>query len=277
MDVFYKHAKEHQLKYVSPLYRFVIENVDVHIGIFCGSNLKYLSNIDPEKMAKYIGARKDLQNLFMKRAAEKKLRWNGLPYPIDSGAQEASMSLEEYEDFVYSSCLINEEDPVTEWKEFNKRQRNICDFLNKTNQVRIVGEDTDLTFSYKGRKWINCSGQENMPDGEIFTAPYENSANGTIRFSFPGIYLSREIEDIMLTFLNGKVAKAKAAKGDELLQKLLKLDGANQIGEMAIGTNYGIARFTKNMLFDEKMGGTIHLALGASYLESGGINESSIH
>ena len=277
MDIFYKHAQEHQLKYVSPFNKFVLENADVHISIFCETNPKYLSNVDTKKIAKYSAARKYLLDIFMKRALEKKLRWNGLPFPIDAGAQEASMSLEEYEDFVYNSCLINKKDPIAEWKKVDRDQRSMCDFLNKTKTIRIIGEDTDLSFNSDGRKWINCSGQENMPDGELFTGPHENSVNGTIRFTFPGIYYSREIEDINLTFRNGKVVKAKAAKGDELLQQLLKLEGANRIGEASIGMNYGIIKFTKNMLFDEKMGGTIHLALGASIPESGGVNKSPIH
>ncbi|MDH5754859.1 MAG: aminopeptidase, partial [Candidatus Bathyarchaeota archaeon] len=200
-----------------------------------------------------------------------------LPYPINAQAQEASMSLAEYEDFVYISCLVDKEDSISEWKKIHKQQEKICEFLNQVSEIRIVGEDTDLTFNVKGRKWINCSGKENMPDGEVFTGPIENSANGAIRFTFPGIVAGREVEDITITFRDGKVVKASAAKGDELLQQLLKIDGADRIGEAAIGTNYGITRFTKNMLFDEKMGGTIHIALGASIPESGGLNKSAIH
>ena len=277
MYTFFKYAKEHQLKYVSPFDKFKFENADVRIGIFCNPNPKFLSNIDPKKISMYSSARKELLGIFFKRTAEGSLKWCDLPYPISAQAQEASMSLEEYEDFVYSSCLVDREDPISEWKKIHQQQEEICNFLNKANKIRLLGEDTDLSFDVKGRKWINCSGHKNMPDGEVYTGPLENSANGTIRFSYPGIYLGREVEDISLTFKNGKVVKAKAEKGDELLQQLLKLEGADRIGETAIGTNYGITRFTKEMLFDEKMGGTIHMALGASIPESGGLNESSIH
>jgi aminopeptidase len=142
----------------------------------------------------------------------------------------------------------------------------------------VVGGDTDLTFNIKGRRWVNCGGKTNMPDGEVFTGPIENSVNGAIRFTYPGIYSGKEVEDIRLTFNNGKVVKASAAKGNELLQELLKIDGADRIGEAAIGTNYGIAKFTKNMLFDEKMGGTIHMALGFNPIpETGGLNKSALH
>lgn len=277
MYTFFKYAKEQQLKYVSPFRKYVMENVDVNIGIFCEPNPKHLSNIDPKKISTYSSARKELMKILMRREAEKSLRWCGLPYPITAQAQEASMSLEEYEDFVYSSCLVDKKDPISEWKKIHQQQEKLCNFLNKASTIRIIGEDTDLTFNTRGRKWVNCSGEKNMPDGEVYTGPIESSVNGTIRFTYPGIYLGRELEDIYLTFKDGKAVKAKASKGDELLKQLLKIDGANRIGETAIGTNYGITRFTKEMLFDEKMGGTIHMALGASIPDSGGLNESSIH
>jgi aminopeptidase len=274
---FFKYAKEHQLKFVSPFTKFMLENMDVLISISCEPNPKGLTNIDPSKIKMRAASRREIMEGFLKRIAEGKLKWTGLPYPITAQAQEASMALAEYEDFVYSSCLVDQEDPITEWKKIRKQQAKICDFLNQRNEIRIIGEDTDLAFNVQSRNWINCSGEENMPDGEVFTAPVENSANGTVRFTYPGIYAGREVEDIMLTFKDGKVVKASAAKGDELLQQLLKIDGADHIGEAAIGTNYGITRFTKNMLFDEKMGGTIHIALGAAPPESGGLNKSAIH
>jgi aminopeptidase len=213
-----------------------------------------------------------------RREAEGKYRWGGLPYPVDAMAQEAEMALPEYEDFVYSSCLVDREDPVAEWKKVRVEQQKVCDFLNKVSKIRVVGEDTDLSYSVKDRKWINCCGEKNMPDGEVFTAPVEDSVNGSIRFTFPGLFYGREIEDIRLSFKDGRVVKASAAKGDELLQQLLKIDGADRLGEAAIGTNYGISRFTKHMLFDEKMGGTVHMALGLNPIpETGGLNKSALH
>jgi aminopeptidase len=275
---FFKYAKEHQLQFVSPFEKFLAENIDVSIGIFCDPNPKRLTNIDPAKMRMRAASRRDIADIFYKREAEKKYRWTGLPFPIDAEAQEASMALPEYEDFVYASCLVNREDPIAEWTRIQREQERLCNFLNQTQEIRAVGEDTDLTFNVKGRKWINCSGQKNMPDGEVFTAPIENSVNGTIRFTFPGIFLGREIEDIKLTFKQGRVVKASAAKGDELLQQLLKIEGAVRLGETAIGTNYEITRFTKSMLFDEKMGGTIHMALGLNPApETGGLNKSGLH
>jgi aminopeptidase len=274
---FFKYAKEHQLKFVSPIQKFTSENIDVRISIFCEPSPKGLSTVDPAKIRMRIASGKELAEIFYKRVAEGKLRWTGLPYPISAQAQESGMALSEYEDFVYSSCLVDREDPTGEWKKIHQEQQRICEFLDQTSEIRVVGEDTDLTFNAEGRKWVNCSGKENMPDGEVFTGPIENSANGTIRFTFPGIFSGREIEDIKLTFKDGRVVMASAAKGDDFLQQTLKIEGADRLGETAIGTNYGITRFTKNMLFDEKMGGTLHMALGDSYPESGGKNRSAIH
>jgi aminopeptidase len=274
---FYKYAREHQVKFISPIDRFIAENIDVSIGLFCEPNPKALTNVDPSKIRMRSAARREISEIFYRRVAEKKLRWTGLPYPIAAQAQEAAMSMQEYEGFVYSSCLVDAENPIEEWKKIHRQQEKICDFLNQARKIRMVGEDTDVTFDVKGRKWINCSGKENMPDGEVFTGPVENSANGTVRFTFPGLFAGREVEDIRLTFKDGRVVKASAAKGDELLQQLLKVEGADRLGETSIGTNYNITKFTKNMLFDEKMGGTIHMALGNSYPESGGVNKSAIH
>jgi len=280
MDVqytFYTHAKEHQLKFVSPVERFIVENTDVQIGIFCEPNPKRLTNVDAAKMRMRAASRKELGEIFFRRWGEGKLRWVGAPFPIMSQAQEAGMALMEYEDFVYSSCLIDKNDPAVEWRRIHREQDRICKFLNGKSEIHVVGEDTDLTFITKGRTWINCSGENNMPDGEVYTGPVENSVNGTIRFTYPGLYLGKEVEDIKLMFKDGKVVEASAAKGEDLLTELLKIEGANRLGETAIGTNYAIRTFTKDMLFDEKMGGTIHMALGRSIPESGGVNQSAIH
>jgi len=275
--LFFKYAKEDQLRFVPPLQKFLAKEADVAINVSCEPNPKRLTNINPEKIKTHRSSRKEIMETFLRRSAQGKLKWVLLPYPINNQAQEAAMSLEEYEDFVFSSCLLDKKDPVSEWKKIDKKQEKVCQFLNQVNKIHILGENTDLLLRVKNRKWINCSGKLNMPDGEVFTGPLENSANGTVRFTYPGIVAGREVEDITLTFKDGKVVKATAVKGDELLQQMLKIKGADRIGEIAIGTNYGITQFSKNMLFDEKMGGTIHMALGASYPESGGLNKAAIH
>jgi aminopeptidase len=205
-----------------------------------------------------------------------------LPYPTCAFAQDAEMGLLEYEDFVAKACLLDKKNPVKEWTQISKVQDKVVGKLNKAKTMRFVGEDTDLSIRVEGRTWINCDGHANMPDGEIFTCPIENSAQGQVRFTYPGIYtrLGREVEDIGLTFKNGQVVKAEAQKGEDFLREILKIDdGARRIGEIAFGTNTGITKFTKNMLFDEKMGHCIHLALGFSPFskETGGKNRSSVH
>jgi len=274
---FYRHAKEHQLRFVSPFEKFMDENMDVQIRIECQPNPKRLTNIDPSKIQLRRASGRESSEILTKRSLEGKFRSVILPYPINAEAQEAAVSLEEYEDFVYKSCLVDKEDPAAEWKKVHEQQERVCHFLNQIDEMHVLGEDTDLTFSVKGRKWINCSGKENMPDGEVFTGPIEDSANGVVRFTLPGIFSGREVEDIKLTFRDGKVVEASAAKGNEFLQSILRIDGADRIGEAAVGTNYGITKFTKNTLFDEKIGGTIHIALGTSFPETGGLNESAVH
>jgi aminopeptidase len=275
-ELFFAHADEEQLTFVSPFTKFFMAEIDGIISVFAETNLKSLSSVPPERIRKRRASQKEIYDLYSKH-----LKIGGLsivPYPTLAFAQEAEMSLFEYEDFVAKACFLDKPDPVKEWKSLSKKQEKIVQQLNRAESVRFVGEDTDLRLNAKGRTWINCDGHINMPDGEIFTGPVEDSAQGQIRFTYPGIYAGREIIDITLTFKNGKVVKAKAAKGEELLQQLLKTDeGASRIGEIAIGTNAGINRFTKNMLFDEKMGHCIHMALGRSIAMSGGKNQSSIH
>lgn len=187
------------------------------------------------------------------------------------------MSQAEYADFVYNCCFLYEENPIACWEKLEKDQQKLVDLLNNKTQIQYKGSGIDVRFSTEGKKWINSSGKNNMPSGEVFTAPLENSVNGVVRFSYPGIFMGQEIEDIRLEIKDGQVVKGTADKGQELLNKVLEIPGARGFGEVAIGTNSRVNKFTKNMLFDEKMGGTIHMALGAAYPETGGTNDSAIH
>lgn len=277
-EIFFKEASDEQLNYVSPLRLHMIENVDAMLNILGGFNTKELSNIDSKKMAGYSKANRRINEIFMDRAGKGELRWAICQYPTHSSAQESNMSLDEYTEFIFNACLLNEEDPIKAWNDIHNYQEGIIDYLKDKDVIEVKSKDTNLKLRVGGRKWINSDGHNNFPSGEVFTAPIEDSIDGYIRFSFPGIYMGKEIEDIRLTFEKGKVVKAEAAKGEDLLHALLETDeGAKYVGEFAIGTNYGITKFTKNMLFDEKIGGTIHLALGNAYGESGGKNKSSIH
>jgi len=277
-ELFYRYASDTQLDYVPPYRKDVIEQIDAAVGIWTDVNTKQLSSADPAKQSRRATALRPLSDRFLDRAAKKELHWTGTIYPTQAFAQDAEMSLREFEDFVYNGCLVHEPDPIKAWKKISREQQHIVDRLNKARKIHVVGPDTDLKLEVTGRKWENCDGHENFPDGEIFTGPIEDSVNGHIRYSYPACAYGREAEDVRLWFKDGKVVKATAAKNEEFLLKMLKTDkGARYVGEFAFGTNYGIQRFTKNTLFDEKIGGTIHLALGKGYPESGSKNNSAIH
>ncbi|MCR4403958.1 MAG: aminopeptidase [Candidatus Acetothermia bacterium] len=277
-ELFYTYASEAQLDYVPPFMKEVIEQIDANIGIWTEVNTKQLTNADPAKQARRAAAMRPLNERFLERAAKKELRWTGTVYPTQAFAQDAEMSLREFEKFVYKACLVDEPNPIGAWRAISQRQQRLVDRLNKAKAIHVTGPDTDLKLEVAGRRWENCDGHENFPDGEIFTGPVEESVNGHIRFSYPACLYGREVEDVRLTFKDGKVVEAKAAKNEQFLLKMLETDeGARYVGEFAFGTNPGIQRFTKNTLFDEKIGGTIHLALGKGYPETGSKNSSAIH
>ncbi len=277
-EIFYKTANDEQLCWVSPFNEFVYNKADVLISLFGTDNTRSLTNVDPEKIGKAQAARRDLFVNFMKRSAAGEVRWTGSMFPNNANAQEADMSLSEYEDFVYSATFADRDDPVTEWQKFHQKQQVVVDWLDGRKALTVKGPHVDLTMSIDGRLFVNSDGKKNMPDGEVFTGPVEDSVNGWVEFSYPAIHMGREVEDVRLVFKDGRVVEANAAKNEETLLSQLEVDeGARYVGEFAIGTNNGIQRFTKHMLFDEKMGGTIHMALGASIAETLGKNESAIH
>jgi aminopeptidase len=277
-ELLYAHASDAQLDYIPPFMRDVIEQIDASIGIWTDANTKRLTNADPAKQSRRSVAMRHLSDRLLERAAKKELRWTVTLYPTQAFAQDAEMSLREFEDFVYKGCLVHKADPIRAWKKISKEQQRLVDWLNKAREIHVVGPDTDLKLEVTGRKWVNCDGHENFPDGEIFTGPIEESVSGYIRYTYPACDFGREVEDVRLKFKDGKVVKATAAKNEEFLLKMLETDkGARYVGEFSFGTNPGIQRFTKNTLFDEKIGGTIHLALGKGYPESGSKNKSAIH
>jgi aminopeptidase len=278
-EIFLKKANDEQLRFCNPIGLYEYEKIDGSIGIWAEENTKALTNCDPKKIGITQAARKPLMDLFMKRAAEGSLKWVGTQYPSMACAQDAEMSLAEYEDFVYSAGLIDKPDPVAAWKQVSKRQQKLVDYLNGKSDLHVVAANgTDVRMSVAGRRWINCDGHENFPDGEVFSGPVLDSVNGRIHFSFPAVHHGREVQDVKLTFRDGKVVEASATKGEDFLISMLDMDeGSRFLGECAIGTNYDITRYTRNTLFDEKIGGTCHFALGAGYPESGNTNQSGLH
>ena len=277
-EILFKFASDAQLDYVSPTNKLFTETFDAMLTIWCDHNTRSLSGIDPTRMARASRANAPVFTTLLDRIAKKEIRWCGTAYPTQANAQEADMSLADYCEFVYAAGMLNEADPLVYWKKVGQEQQKLVGWLKGRDQVTIKGSNVDLQMSIKDRVFISCDGKENFPDGEIFTGPVEDSVNGWVRFRYPAIEYGQEVTDIQLWFEQGRVVRETATKNQGFLTARLNTDpGARYLGEFGIGTNYGITRFTKNMLFDEKMGGTIHLAAGAGLPESGSKNESSIH
>jgi aminopeptidase len=273
-----KSSNEEQLSWVSPLIKLVANEADVLINITASSNTRALTNISPTKLRTRKLAMQEIMGIFMQRFSTGDIRWVGTQYPCQAFAQEADMSLKDYEDFVYAATYADQEDPVKEWTMIHDEQQKLVDWLKGKKDIVVKSPFADLTLSVENRTFINEDAKSNLPGGEIFTSPVEDSVNGWIEFSYPAIKAGREVDGIRLEFKDGKVINANAKKNEDFLLEMLETDeGAKYLGEFAIGTNYGIKKFSKSILFDEKIGGTIHLALGRGFAETGSENDSSIH
>ena len=277
-ELFYRYASDEQLQHVPEPLKLIVETYDVLISLMSTENTKALSNVDPAKMVLYSQAQAVISKIYMERVSTGDLRWVGTLFPTNAYAQDAEMSLSEYEDFVYGACMPDMDDPVGHWKRFSAWQQKIVDWLAGKEQVHIVGPETDLRLNIAGRAFMNSDGRQNMPSGEVYTSPVEDSAQGHVHFSYPAIRQGREVSGIRIWFENGKAVKATAVKNEDFMLQTLDTDeGARYLGEFAIGTNKGITQFTRQILFDEKINGSFHLALGQGFAETGGKNESSIH
>ncbi|MFO7871304.1 MAG: aminopeptidase [Kiritimatiellia bacterium] len=272
MDSFYTLAREYHLKTLSPYERAFSRVVDSTINILSSGNTKSLSGTVPRKQMRMARLMKPVWNTLRKKP------WVLTLYPTRAYAQDAEMSLREFEDFVFAAAFADRRDPIGAWRRLGKRQERLIAGLRGAGNIRIEAPDTDLNLSVKGRKFVNSDGHNNMPSGEIFAAPLESSAEGHITFDLPSCRYGREIAGVRLTFRKGAVVNASAEKNEKFLKTMLKTDrGAQRLGEIGIGTNYSINKCTRNILFDEKTGGTVHLALGKSPSGTGGRNSSAIH
>ncbi|MEM3253865.1 MAG: aminopeptidase [Fervidicoccaceae archaeon] len=278
VEYFYKKAPIQLIEYLSPIDKFMVENISGMIRIIAPTHTKPLSGVDPERIKKVATTSKALNDIIFKRDALGTLRWTVTAYPTNAMAQEAGFSPLEWRDFVFRAMKLFSEDPIEEWKKQASLQQKIADFLKKVKELRVLAEDTDLILRFDNRIWVNDDGKNNMPGGEVFSSPIEDSADGQITFTYPAIWKGVEVKGVRLKFRKGEVVEASAEKGEEFLNKMITADdGAKRLGEFAFGLNYDIKSFTKEILFDEKIGGTIHLALGSAYLQTGGKNISSIH
>jgi aminopeptidase len=273
-----RESNDEQLTHVSELDKFETEYFDAELTIWSEQNTRAMSHIDPERIARRRESHAALTKRSLERMGNGSLRWCGTIYPTNAYAQDAKMSLSDYEDFVFGAGLLDLEDPVAAWRKVHAEQQRVADFLAQHDEIHIVAPGTDITYRVGGRRWVNCAGTENFPDGEVFTGPIENSVNGVVRFSYPAVYEGNEVEEVRLTFRDGKVVETEAGRGLDFLNAMLDTDaGARYLGEVAFGLNYNVKEFTGETLFDEKIGGTMHMALGASFPETGAVNESGIH
>lgn len=278
-QIMLQEGSSEQLSFVNPLDLREVEAVDVAIHVMAPENTRALTNTSPSKQAARSKARRPAMEIFLRRAAEQNLRWVATQLPCQASAQEAEMSLADYQEFVFGAGMLNRPDPAAAWQTVSERQARVVEFLNGVREVRFqTPSGTDVRVGTEDRTWINCDGHENFPDGEVFTGPVEHATEGIVCFDFPAVHGGREVQGVRLTFRAGRVVDATAAKGEEFLLRMLDQDpGARVLGEVAVGCNYAITRHTRNTLFDEKIGGTFHLALGAAYPESGGKNQSALH
>jgi aminopeptidase len=277
-EILFAHANDAQLDATPTFRKLAYDQFESRIRIHSATNPRALSGIDPARQRRHQKANASILETQMRRGADRSFKWVTTLFPTEGYAIEAEMSLSNFEDFVYRACHADQTDPVAYWNKVEASQKKIIDRIEGHDQVVLRGPNVDLSLSIKGRKFLNAAGKSNMPDGEVFTGPVEDSLNGFVRFSYPAIYSGVLVEGVELTFSNGKVAKAQAEKNQPFLLEMLESDpGARYVGEFAIGTNYEIDRFSHNILFDEKLGGSFHMALGAGYPETGSHNKSIIH
>ena len=277
-EMYLTYANDAQLDFVPTFYKLAYDQFEGRIRIHSATNTKGTSNIDPEKISRRAKATGVITDAQFRRGATDELKWCTTLYPTEAYAQDGNMSLKEYEDFVFGAVHANEDDPIAFWNDVKEKQQSAVDFMKGKNQVVLRGPNVDLTLSVKGRTFMNSYGIHNMPDGEIYTGPVEESVNGWVKFTYPANYQGTSVEGAELTFSNGRVTSANAEKNLDFLLKTLDSDERSRyLGEFAIGTNFDIQQFTGNILFDEKIGGSFHMALGNGYPETGSKNKSVIH
>ncbi|CAN5485562.1 aminopeptidase [soil metagenome] len=278
-EILLRHASAEQLGRANPIDEWLVENCAVAIYFLAPVNTRALTQVDPARQSLLESGRRRHMETFLQRAARGHLRWSVAQLPCPAAAQEADLSLSDYEEFVYRACFIDREDTIGAWYALSESQQRLIEFLRGVSELRFrTPQGTDLTVRVENRVWMNSDGRENLPDGEVFTGPWEDATEGTLHVTYPALHKGREVSGIRLRFQSGRVVEATAAQGEEYLLGLLDQEASARIlGEVALGCNFAITRPTRNALFDEKIGGTFHVALGAAYPATGGRNKSSLH
>jgi aminopeptidase len=275
--IFSMHAKDDQITWAPTLQKIAMKNFSAYLHIRAPHHLRQKHKPSDSFQTLRQSALKPLSDQYFERIAKGSLKRTLCQFPTQAAAQEAGMTLEEYEQFVYSACYLFDPQPQERWIELRHRQQKWVDLLDNANTIQFLAPHVDITFSTAGRKWINSDGRNNMPSGEIYTSPVEDSVEGTIHFTHPLLYKGELVENIILEIKQGLITHFSSTSGQKTLERILQIPGARRFGEAAIGTNYNIQTFTRNILFDEKIGGTVHMAIGQSYLQAGGKNNSAIH
>jgi aminopeptidase len=271
-------ASDEQLAWIDPVERLLAQEVDCRLMIGAETNTRRMAGVSSDRVAIRQRAYGELRQIRSRRSAADEEKWCGTLYPTEAYAQDAEMALADFQEFVYEACFLNSDDPASRWRKLGREQQFYVDWLRDKSMVHVVGPGTDMTLSIAGRVFRNSDGKRNFPSGEFFTGPVEDSVEGTIRFTIPSVVGGHLVQDIQLTFAQGRVVEAVAVSGQAYLDAALTLDeGARYAGEFAFGNNFGITRGIRNILYDEKIGGTIHMALGNSYPETGGKNVSALH
>ena len=277
-SAYFELADDDQLDWVSPISEWTVENADVRLAVMASENTRALSGVPPERQTRRRAATRELMSRSMERSAAGDYRWALTLFPTNAYASDARMSLTSYEDFFFSACLADFDDPVGAWRNQSENTERLRDWVQGRSEVHVTGPGTDIKLGIEGRSFVASGGKRNMPDGEFFTGPVEDSAEGEVTFHLPATYGGHEVSGVRFRFEGGKVVDASAEQGEEFLISMLDTDeGSRRLGELGIGTNYGIERGTGEILLDEKIGGTVHLAVGSSYPETGGTNESAVH
>lgn len=278
--IFFNYANDDQLAFTPSFQKLVTDQFEAYIRVRADVDPRLLSSVPAEKQSIRQKGMSPVRNSMLQRGATQDLRWVLTQIPTEGYAREAGLSLAEYTSFVYSACHVDEhtKDPVAHWESVRQKQLAMIAHIEGHDRVKLQGPNVDLALSVSGRKFNNSHGRHNLPDGEIYTGPVEESVNGWVKFTYPAIYQGQAVEGVELVFEHGRVISAKARQGEQLLLSMIASDeGSHYLGEFAIGTNYEIDRFTHNILFDEKIGGSFHMALGAGYPETGSRNTSAIH
>jgi aminopeptidase len=270
-------AEDHQLEYVSPFYEKAIQDFEAYLLVRAPYNLRETNGGEAKKRELRAKAMEPINKMYFKRTADRSLKRSLCQFPTQASAQMAGMALSDYEQFVFKACQLDQPDPKAAWLNVRHKQQRIVDYLNQCEQIRYLNARSDIRFSVKNRQWINSDGRTNMPSGEIYTSPVENSVEGHIHFDLPTVFRGHRVRGCTLHVKKGLIEDWSAEEGQEFLNEIFTLPGARRFGEAAIGTNYNIDQTTGNILFDEKIGGTIHMAIGQSYLQAGGKNSSPVH